>query len=203
MHAGFPCADFTRRYLPGQYPQGIYLKVKRPDHLRMTKAQIEEARRNWVARLIETECGGIKADFARKIGKDSSYVARMLYEPDKDGAKAIGEDMMRVIVAAFPNYPPPPADAAIPLFTPSRRADDDVTAIQIALESLAVAVMKTSRGAASEFLADVGAIAKRRKFSTEHGLLSSLVGIAEAVRRGEVEATEAPPRGGSARRKKP
>jgi hypothetical protein len=201
--AEIPCAHFTPRYLPRQYPQGIYPKVIQPDHWGMTKNQIEEARRLWVAKLVETECNGVKADFARKIGKDASYVARMLYEPEKDGAKAIGEDMMRAIMAAFPNAKPPPGEAATPLFTPERRSDDDVTAIQIALESLLVAVLKTTQGAASVFLADVDSIALRRKFSTKHGMLSTLVRIAESVHRNEAAEASAPRRGDSARRKKP
>lgn len=38
---------------------------------------------------------------ARRIGRDSSYVSRMLYPPDKKGVKRIGDDLVEAIEAAF------------------------------------------------------------------------------------------------------
>ncbi len=46
---------------------------------------------------------GGKAMIAAKIGKDSSYVSRMLYPPKKAGRKRIGEDMFELLVRAYPD----------------------------------------------------------------------------------------------------
>ncbi|HHW4669436.1 MAG TPA: S24 family peptidase [Xylella fastidiosa subsp. multiplex] len=46
---------------------------------------------------------GGKAMIAAKIGKDSSYVSRMLYPPKKAGRKRIGEDMLELLVRAYPD----------------------------------------------------------------------------------------------------
>lgn len=46
--------------------------------------------------------GGVAA-IATRIGKDASYVSRMLYEPGKAGRKRIGEDMLGLLAAAYPD----------------------------------------------------------------------------------------------------
>lgn len=50
-------------------------------------------------------CEGSGAALARRLAKSDSYVARMLYPPDKKGFKRIGEDTVDAIDAAF-NWPP-------------------------------------------------------------------------------------------------
>ncbi|WP_082987426.1 S24 family peptidase [Gallibacterium salpingitidis] len=47
--------------------------------------------------LIDELCNGNVAEFARKIGKEPSYVSRMLYPEDKKGAKPIGEKIVAEI----------------------------------------------------------------------------------------------------------
>jgi hypothetical protein len=41
---------------------------------------------------------------AQKIGKDSSYVSRMLYPEGKNGMKRMGEDTVEVLQKAFPEF---------------------------------------------------------------------------------------------------
>lgn len=63
-----------------------------------------EQRRNALQTLVnELGRGGI-ANIAQKIGKDASYVSRMLYPADKSGAKRIGEDTMDLLACAFPEH---------------------------------------------------------------------------------------------------
>ena len=47
--------------------------------------------------------GGISA-IAEKIGKDASYVSRMLYPPTKAGFKRIGEDTADALTSAYPAW---------------------------------------------------------------------------------------------------
>lgn len=58
-------------------------------------------RQKKLKRLIDEVSEGNIADFARKIGKEPSYVARMLYPSDKAGAKPIGEKMALHICHKF------------------------------------------------------------------------------------------------------
>jgi len=200
MHAEIPYAHFTHGYLPCQYPQGIYSQVTIANDSRMGKS---EERQEWVRDIIRTQCKGKITKFAKAIGVSDSYASRMLYPKDKEGYKGIGEDTVKKIMSVFPQAGAPGGDGAVPIFTHERRADDDVTAIQIALESLTVALLKATPGAASAFLADVESIANRRKFSMTQAFLGGLVGIAREVRSDEAKAASIQRRGASARRKKP
>lgn len=51
--------------------------------------------------LRDRQCNGNGAALARKIGRDASYVTRMLYPEGKLGKKRIADDMMEVIETAF------------------------------------------------------------------------------------------------------
>lgn len=62
---------------------------------------IREIRRKKLKDLIDDVSGGNIADFARKIDKEPSYVARMLYPEGKPGAKPIGEKMAHHILHKF------------------------------------------------------------------------------------------------------
>jgi hypothetical protein len=171
-----------------------------------------KARQAWIRGIIRDHCGGKISPFARAIGKDPSYVSRMLYPAGKAGAKGIGEDTIRAIIAAFPASVPspsaevPPAELGGPsaepaqIFTKERRASDDVLAVQIGLESLLLAVFRRTPGAAGAFLADVNPIAEGHGFSTKAGFLGSLVDIAKEVHSEEEAAARARQRAGSAAR---
>ena len=60
-----------------------------------------ERRRLRLTELITGRCSGVAAAFARAIGRDASYVSRMLYPEGKAGKKRIADDMMEVIEKAF------------------------------------------------------------------------------------------------------
>lgn len=60
-----------------------------------------ERRRQRLQALIKERCNGVSAEFARKIERDASYVARMLYPEGKAGKKRIADDMMEVIEKAY------------------------------------------------------------------------------------------------------
>lgn len=60
-----------------------------------------ERRRLRLIELIKTQCNGVAAEFARRIERDASYVARMLYPEGKNGKKRIADDMMELIENAY------------------------------------------------------------------------------------------------------
>jgi len=61
-----------------------------------------EARRLALADLINRFGRGGVARVAEVIGKDASYVSRMLYEVGKPGKKRIGEESWDVLLLKFP-----------------------------------------------------------------------------------------------------
>lgn len=63
-----------------------------------------EQRRNALQRLVDSLGRGGIASIAQKIGKDASYVSRMLYPADKNGSKRIGEDTAVLLQGAFPAF---------------------------------------------------------------------------------------------------
>ncbi|GAO73352.1 S24 family peptidase [Comamonas sp. E6] len=63
-----------------------------------------EQRRNALQRLVDSLGRGGIASIAQKIGKDASYVSRMLYPADKNGSKRIGEDTAVLLQGAFPTF---------------------------------------------------------------------------------------------------
>lgn len=66
---------------------------------------------------------------ARRLGKDASYVSRLLYPPGKAGKKRIGDDMVDVIEQAFMmprGWLSTPADEATTVTTiPNQKAVGD------------------------------------------------------------------------------
>jgi hypothetical protein len=52
---------------------------------------IQEIRRLNLQYLIDTKFNGVVATFARKVDKDSSYISRCLYPPEKKHSKKMGE----------------------------------------------------------------------------------------------------------------
>lgn len=60
-----------------------------------------ELRRLRLAELRDAKCGGVAAVLAGRIGRDASYVSRMLYPEGKAGKKRIADDMIEVIEKAF------------------------------------------------------------------------------------------------------
>ncbi len=68
-----------------------------------------EIRRTALKQLVDGIGRGGIARIAEKIEKDPSYVSRLLYHPDKKGAKNIGEDTCEAIEKHYPNWLPEPA----------------------------------------------------------------------------------------------
>lgn len=60
-----------------------------------------ERRRRNLAALREARCGGKSAEMARLLGRDASYVSRMLYPEGKAGGKRIADDMREHIEQSF------------------------------------------------------------------------------------------------------
>lgn len=60
-----------------------------------------EKRRLNLIELRDKKCNGKAAELAKKIGRDPSYVSRMLYAAGKAGKKRIADDMIEVIEEAF------------------------------------------------------------------------------------------------------
>lgn len=63
-----------------------------------------ERRRSNLRQLKESLGHGGIARIAHAIGKDASYVSRMLYPPGKPGRKRIGEDSAELLKLAFPHW---------------------------------------------------------------------------------------------------
>lgn len=76
----------------------IYPKVCSGRELGMDKT---ERWRLLLAKICTHYCGGNKAELARKIEKDPSYVNRLFYPPGKAGAKGVGPDIMEACSKAF------------------------------------------------------------------------------------------------------
>lgn len=60
-----------------------------------------EKRRLRLLQLRDDACGGSNAELSRRIGKDATYVSRLLYPPGKTGKKNITEGMQEAIESAF------------------------------------------------------------------------------------------------------
>lgn len=55
-------------------------------------------------KIRDEKCAGKAAELARRIGKDPTYVTRMLYPEGKDGKKRIADEMIEAIESAFPGW---------------------------------------------------------------------------------------------------
>jgi len=67
----------------------------------MTKlTEVHLARLTNLKKILQEECGGVIAELARRIGKDSNYT-RFILNPDKTGGRTIGERMARHIEESF------------------------------------------------------------------------------------------------------
>lgn len=80
---------FTYKYLKGQISEV------------MNKY---ETRRIALSELVANLGRGGIALVSSKTGIDPSYVSRMLYSPEKSGAKNIGEELADKLTAAFPDW---------------------------------------------------------------------------------------------------
>lgn len=70
-----------------------------------------EVRRAALKRLVDSLGRGGRAEVARAINREASYVSRMLYPPGKDGRKRMGEDLVELLTKAYPQWLDPAAEA--------------------------------------------------------------------------------------------
>ena len=56
-----------------------------------------EFRRQQLIKIRDEKCDGKAVNVARKIGREPSYVSRMLYPEGKKGKKRIADDMVEII----------------------------------------------------------------------------------------------------------
>lgn len=63
-----------------------------------------EHRRVALQALVDSLGRGGITRIAHQIGKDASYVSRMLYPAEKSGSKRIGEDTAHLLAKAFPGF---------------------------------------------------------------------------------------------------
>jgi phage repressor protein C with HTH and peptisase S24 domain len=62
----------------------------------------EDARLRALLTLLKDRfCHSSKRELGNRIGKDESYIGRLLYPPGKDGKKGIGQEIMRATREAF------------------------------------------------------------------------------------------------------
>lgn len=140
-----------------------------------------------VARHLNVSIQTLKNWETRGISKDGANKA----------ARTYGCDPLAIL-----DGPLQSSASMAPLSRIPRKGDDE-EAIRIGMESLALAVFRASQGAASIFLGDVVDAAKARHFSTEHGFLAGLVGIARGVQSEEATRGKARRRADSAEHTKP
>lgn len=86
-----------------------------------------------------------------------------------------------------------------PIFTRERRADDDVTAMRLALLAVAETLLRKTPDAADYFRAYLSALARAENFSSRPALLGALDGIAEQVQADQEVVSRGRRRGASAR----
>lgn len=95
-----------------------------------------EVRRLALKALIDEKGRGGTAEVANRIGKEPSYVSRMLYPPGKTGRKRIGDELLEAITKAYPSWldrAAQPTGAAAPASAaaPRAHAPGDYIAFQL------------------------------------------------------------------------
>ncbi|WP_203008563.1 helix-turn-helix transcriptional regulator [Pseudomonas paraversuta] len=92
---------------------------------------IREVRRHNLKKLMDKEFGlgarGAQSRLAEKLKKPQNFISRCLFEPEKNGAKTIGEDFAREIEEAF-------GLTRYALDAPMGAQDEEVTAITVGIE---------------------------------------------------------------------
>lgn len=175
---------------------------------------METRRRSNLERWIKDNWHGNQRSFCQQAEKDEngkpmnpSYVSGVI-----KGTRSFAESAARNMEERG-HIPPRWLDGdhseeiaqsneATPLYTPERRADDNVTAVHIAVESLVVALLRKVPGSAEAFVADLKAMCDERGFSMNHALLGRLSGSARTVQSIEEAEDRARRRAGPAQRTK-
>lgn len=85
-----------------------------------------EFRRQRLLRLRDERCNGKISDVARAIGREPSYVSRMLYTEGKSGKKRIADNMVEIIENSF-SLPRGWMDGIVDADTSSTQDTQDLT----------------------------------------------------------------------------
>jgi len=170
----------------------------------MTDTPIVAARRARLKAWIDDKFGGVLASFIAQTKINQGELSALLKDKSFGEKKAAKLEKQARMPPGYLVQPLTDAQPSTPtqIFTSERRANDNLLALQIGLESLLVAVLQRTPGSAGVFLEDAEGVAKREKFSLERGTLGSLVDIARGVHSEEEAAARVRRRGGSAARTK-
>lgn len=193
-HGVVPCSYRTCRYVPRQVLGEVSLRNEASEHSGM---DILEQRKRAFAWLVATVDNGNKAAAGRRIGKDSSYVGRMLSAPKANGHRNIEA---KLIDAIHRGYDKP--DGWLDTFDPKTgnakeesprptSADNDVRALQMVVAELVRVMVSSAPGEARAFSALLKARADADNFSTETaGLVKEVLRTVELGQRRAEAAVE-------------
>lgn len=146
---------------------------------------IHEQRRRAFGWLVQHEDGGNKAQAGRRIGKDSSYVGRLLSKPGATGHRNIEATLTQAILDGYRKPPgwldtfDPATGHAEPEKVKLSSDDQDIVVIHTVLHNIVDALTANLPAAASTFAANLRAQARAAKLSTRAGLIAAVLDIAE------------------------
>lgn len=143
----------------------IYFSGQLADDVAMGKL---EDRQRYIRHIIDERFGGVLSKFAVAIGKDASYVSRMLYSRGRRNAKGIGADMWEIITEKFGD-PKPMGAATAPGYL------DHLTDVHVALHAIVKAMALTIPPSGDVFLSRIQAVSDELGIQADRGLLGSLV----------------------------
>lgn len=100
----------------------------------------QATRKAWARGIVERRCRGNAAAFGRKIGKDASYVSRML-ATDTRQRRGISDSMISRILVEFPGEQPPPGWRELPPTVNYAAPQEDVLHLRRMVAALALALL--------------------------------------------------------------
>lgn len=107
-------------------------------------------RKAWVRGVVARQCGGNAAAFGRAIGKDSSYVSRMLAMETRQ-QRGISDAVIARILEAFPNEPAPPGWRQSAASAPGSGAGADLIQLRQMVVAMALALARAAPEVAELF----------------------------------------------------
>lgn len=100
--------DITNNYYKHKGYPGVLCKSIPKGHFYFDRQEtyfcgmeLDEIRRQRLIELIRERCNSVNAEFARRIGKDPSYVNRCCYPEGKKGRKKIGDEIIQPAIREF------------------------------------------------------------------------------------------------------
>lgn len=193
-HGDVPCQHGTSRYVPSQVLWEVSLRNEASEYLRMN---ILEQRKRAFAWLVENVDHGNKAAAGRRIGKDSSYVGRLLSAPNANGHRNIEAKLIHAIHEGYgkpdgwlDTFDPKTGNAKEESLRPTSD-DNDLKALQMVVAELVRVMVSSAPGEARAFSALLKARADADNFSTETaGLVKEVLRTVELGQRRAEAAVE-------------